>query len=133
MRPVQIPEQSTNHLASPFVQIAGRLIGQQILRSTNQRPRQHDSLLLAAGQLARPMMSARPQTNFVQTRHRLTRRFGVRHPTNQQRHHYILFGRKLRKQVVNLPNKTNFPIPELGKLSLRQRLQVSITAKDLAL
>ena len=46
-----------------LVEIAGRLVGQQQRRLHHQRPRNRDALLLAAGQLARPMLQTFGQSD----------------------------------------------------------------------
>jgi len=44
--------------ARPRVEVSGRLVGEQDRRSGNQRPRNRDALLLAAGQLIGVMVGA---------------------------------------------------------------------------
>src|SRR4029077_15696280 len=46
---------------------------------------------------------------------------------NQQRHHHVLLRRKLRQQIVNLPNKPNFPVPEVRLFRCREPSDFSTT------
>jgi len=58
--------QFKDQFAGASVQIAGRLIGQQDLRLSDERPGQRQPLLLAAGKLARTMMPAVFQSHLAQ-------------------------------------------------------------------
>ena len=42
----------------------------------------------------------------------------MRHPPDQQWHHHIFQRRKLRQQVVNLPNKPDLAITEISKFRI---------------
>ncbi len=65
MRPVQLPQHFRNHFARPFIQIPGRLIGEQIFWLPHKRPRQHHSLLFAAGEFSAPVVRPCSQPNFI--------------------------------------------------------------------
>ena len=53
-------------LGGVHVEIAGRLVGEQDARRVGDRARDRDALLLAAGQLRRPMRQALLQTEIAQ-------------------------------------------------------------------
>ena len=53
-------------LAGLGIQLAGGLVGEQHLRAARQRPGDRDPLLLAAGQLARPLPGVLVQADEVQ-------------------------------------------------------------------
>ena len=90
----------------------------------DQGPGQHHPLLLAPGKLARPVRGAGAQPDFLQPRQRRRRGFRVGNAPDQQRHHHVLQRRELRQQVVNLPDKTDFPVAEARQLGIRQRRQL---------
>ncbi len=66
MLPVQPRDQFKNQFPGAPIEIAGRLIGQQHLRLSDERPRQRQPLLLAARKLARTMMSAIFEAHLAQ-------------------------------------------------------------------
>ena len=69
--------------AGARVEVAGRLVGEDDLRPAGQRPRGRDPLLLAAGELARPVAQPVAQADGVDDRCRPTpgRRGGPRCPS----------------------------------------------------
>ena len=66
MLPVQPRDQLKNQFPGASIEIASRLIGQQYLRLGDERPCQCQPLLLAAGKLARTMMSALFEADLAQ-------------------------------------------------------------------
>src|ERR1041385_3712999 len=106
--------QVKHHFCGPVVQIAGWLIGHQDLWSCYQRTGQSDPLLFASGQLARAMMTAVCQSNLPQPSGSLLHGRSVRVASHKQRHGHVLLRRKLRQQVVKLPDKTDGPIAEIS-------------------
>src|SRR6516165_10696375 len=55
---VKVLEQGQDLVAGPAIQRAGRLVGQDESRIIHHRARNDDALLLASGELIRPMMAA---------------------------------------------------------------------------
>ena len=51
--------------------------------------------------------------HLIQPRQRFGGSLRVRPSPNQQRHHHVFLRRKLRQQIVNLPNKPNLPIAKI--------------------
>ncbi len=66
MLPVQPRNQLKNQFPGATIEIAGWLIGQQHLRLGDERTRQRQPLLLAAGKLTRTMMSAILKADLAQ-------------------------------------------------------------------
>jgi len=66
MLTMQSRNQFKNQFSGASVEIAGRLIGQQHLRLSDERPRQRQPLLLAAGKLSRTMMPTRFQSHLAE-------------------------------------------------------------------
>ena len=67
-------EQRQDLLAGPAVERTGGLVGEQDRRTVDQRARDRDALLLAAGQLAGTMLGAFAQADRVQRRMRAAQR-----------------------------------------------------------
>ena len=63
---MHLAEQGMQVTGGGFVEVAGRLIGEQDRRPADQRARHGDALLLAARQRARPMRGARRQPDARQ-------------------------------------------------------------------
>ena len=55
---VKVLEQGQDLVAGPAIQRAGRLVGQDESRIIHHRARNDDALLLASGELIRPVMAA---------------------------------------------------------------------------
>ncbi len=113
MGSMQGAQEIEDHLSGPEIQIPGWLVGQQNRRVSDQGARQYDSLLLASGQFPRTMPSACSKSYLLQPRRCCRSRPGVSLPSDQKRHHHVLQCRKFRQEIVNLPNKPNFPVPEI--------------------
>jgi hypothetical protein len=95
------------------VQVPGRLVGQQDLRPTDQRPRDRNSLLLPARERGRPVgepgLEAQPPEDLV----RRGLDVGGR-STHAERHGHVLGGRELRQQMVELEHESHDAVAELG-------------------
>src|SRR3954451_12627725 len=77
------------------------------------------------------MMRSGCKPNMFKLFHSRSRRFGPADTSNEQRHHHILQGGKLGKQIMRLPNKPNFPISEFREFRLAQPRNLSITKQYL--
>ncbi len=65
MHLVQLLQESGDHIARPFVEVACRFIGEQVTRVANQGSRQNHTLLLASGKLSGTVMCTCSQANFI--------------------------------------------------------------------
>ena len=131
MRPMQPLNQPEHRLRRPVIQIPRRLVRQQNLRLRHQSPRQANPLLLPAAQLTRPVRSPIRQPHLAQPEPRLLQRRRPPHSPRQQRHRHILQSRKLRQQIMKLPNIPHIPIPVLRGLPRRKRTQPVFPAPNL--
>ena len=66
--PCSSPQQGEDIRGRRGVQVAGRLVGEQQVGLGDQGPGDRDPLLLAAGQLARPVLDPVAEANPVQRR-----------------------------------------------------------------
>ncbi len=84
----------------------------RILRSGDQRTGQRYPLLLSSRQFAGPMTGSVRQPHLLQPVQGLLLRFLWGDASHQQGHRHVLNSRKLRKQIVKLPDKSEFPSSE---------------------
>ena len=102
----------------PGVEVAGRLVGEQQLRLVDQRARDRDALLLAAGELARLVLLAPREAHDREALSRLllalARRVAVRGV--DQRQLDVLERRRAGEQVERLEDEADLPVPDLGAL-----------------
>ena len=117
---VQPLHQIEDVVGGGLVQVAGRLVGQQQPGIVDQRAGQSHTLLLAAGELARAMFAARLKANFLEPMRRRFLRRQLCHATGQQRQGHILLRRKLRQQVMELPDVADFAIAKGRRIVLRK-------------
>jgi len=115
---VQVIQQLENHLTGPKIQVAGWLVGKQYAWCAHQRTGEHNTLLLPTRQLSGAVCRPRAQSDFIQPRQCVRGGFVPVSTANQQRHHHVFQRREFRQQVVNLPNKPNFPIAKVRLLGL---------------
>src|SRR5215813_5151772 len=112
--------QTENHLRGPAVEVAGGFVGHQDLGSGDQGPGQRYPLLFSAGQFAGAMVATVFQAYFAQPTGRHLHGLTVLGPSHQERHSNIFLRRKLWKQVVKLPDESNFPVAELRRRIVAQ-------------
>ena len=116
---------SKNHFAGPEVQVAGRLIGKQnglgfptsARASTTRCCSPPDNSPARCDARARSPTSSSLASDSVAAL--------ACAPPNQQWHHHVFLRRKLRQQVVNLPDKPNLPISEIRLISRRRAVNLS--------
>ena len=125
---MQACNQLEHRVGGVAVQVPSRFIGQQKLRLSDERAGQRRPLLLSAGKLSRPVMRPLRQPNFLQPRGCFFFRLRLRSPSHQQRHGHIFQRRKLRQQIMELPNKSNFAIAKIRCCVFRQRTQPQVGA-----
>jgi len=125
MRTMQTFQQFEDHLTVAKVEIPRGFIGEQNRRIPNQCARQHYSLLFAAGQLPGAVRSPGPDSNLVQPGRGISGGGSTRNSANEKRHHHVFQCRELRQKIVNLPDKSNFPISKIRPLRVRQLRDLS--------
>ena len=125
---VQTCNQLKYRVGCPAVQVAGRLICQQNLRLSDQRPRQCSTLLFTARKFACAMMTPLRQANFLQPLQGFLFGVGLRVAPHQQRHGNVLKRGKLRQQIVELPNEANFAVTKISSGIFRKRAQAKLRA-----
>ena len=107
------PQQRQHLLAGPGVQVAGRLVGEHHGGLGHQRPRNRHALLLAAGQLGRPVRQAVAE---VDRAHELVEQLGVAvAPGDRQRQADVLLRAQHRQQVEELEDEADLVAPQLGQ------------------
>ena len=118
------PQQAQQLGAGVRVEVAGRLVGEDDLRPADQRPRHRDPLLLAAGQLARPVPQPVGQADRVDHAPRPAR---GRAPAGQpQRQREFSRGGQRRQQVERLEHEPDPVPPQPGQLAVRRAGQVDV-------
>ena len=111
-------EEPHDRVAGVRVELAGRLIGQEQLRPVGQCPRDGNSLLLAAGELVRPMRGARTQAHQVEELGD-ARVAGPWVGANEaQRDLDVLGGRQDRQQPEGLEDEGHRRAPEPDEIRL---------------
>ena len=104
----------------PAVEIAGRLIGQQQLRTIDQRPRQRRPLLLTSGEFAWPVRHSRRQPYPVQ---RLPRQSITLRPIHLRKAHgqfYVLHQCHAGNQIEGLKHHSHRVQAVLGQILARE-------------
>src|SRR5258708_3696347 len=102
---VQFAENLDDHGFVGFVEIAGGLVGENDLRLIDQRARNRNALLLAAGELRGEMRQAVAQAHALQ--HFFSLLF-VRDAMEILRQHYIFKRREIRHQMKLLEDEADF-------------------------
>ena len=127
MRFVQPLNQRKHSLGGLPIEITRRFIRQQYLRLGHQCSGQRHPLLLPTAQLPRAMQRTIRQPDLAQPFLSLRNSGSPPHPTSQQRHGDILFRRKLRHEVVELPHITHLRIAKRRGLSARKHTELPIS------
>ena len=106
------------------VEVAGGLVGEHDVRLAHQRTGAGHPLLLAAGQLARPVPQPVPQLDGVDD---LVEPVGVRAaPRDGQRERDVLLGREGRDEVEGLEDEADSVPSQLGQRSLLERREIDV-------
>jgi hypothetical protein len=109
MQPLQQLEHSPSIL---LVQISGRFICQQHARPGDERPGNRYALLFPSGEFPCAVIGPLFQANLRQPLPRHPQRGSKIFAAQQQRHGYVFRSRKIRQQLVALPQKSHRAIPE---------------------
>ena len=114
---------SRNQIKNRFrclaVEVPRRLIGQQQLRPSDERPGQSHPLLLSAGKFAGTMMRPLLQSDLTQPAQSFWLDLLPGLPSHQQRHGNIFQRREFRQQIVKLPDKADFAVAKFCGFVLR--------------
>jgi len=123
------PAQQAEHVgAGPGVKVAGGLVGEDNLRAAGQRAGDRDPLLLAAGQLGRPVPQPVVQTHRAGHRRQPVRVGGPAGDIQRQRD--VLRRSQHRQQVVGLEHEPD-PVPaQPGQLPFAQARQLGAADPD---
>src|SRR5471030_1751208 len=123
------PLEDVHHLdARAAVEIAGWLVGEENRRVVEQRARDRDALLLAAGQLIRMMISAVGEADCLERGKRAAPPFGRRdfRRTIQERQLDVLHRRRAREQVEALEDEPDLAVANRRELVVVQAGDVAI-------
>src|SRR4029079_19595961 len=95
---------------------------QDLVGIANERSRDRDTLLLAAGELRRPVVHARTETDELQ---RLLRQLlAIADAALRQRHRHLVDGVEAREQVERLEDEAESPIPDVSELRIAKLVDV---------
>src|SRR2546423_10085193 len=126
----RVAEQLEDLAARRRVEVAGRLVGEPDRRARDERPGDRDTLLLAAGELARPVGAPIAEADLAGE---------LLEPTllrllagDRQREHDVLLRRQHREQVEELEDEADVLTPELRQLRVVQLRDVRAVDVDVA-
>src|SRR6266705_951488 len=134
VRAVQ-PFQQLEHSPSILlVQISGRFICQQHARPSDERPGNRNTLLFPSREFPCAVIGSMFQANLREPPPRHPQRGSEILTAQQQRHGYIFRSRKIRQQLVALPQKSHGTIPEFRQRRVMNRfngfrIEVYFTAR----
>src|SRR5216684_916696 len=134
VRAVQ-PFQQLEHSPSILlVQISGRFICQQHARPSDERPGDRNALLFPSGEFTCAVIGPVFQANLREPLPRHPQRGSKIFAAHQQRHGYVFRSRKIRQQLVALPQKSDGTIPEFRQRRVMNRfngfrIEVYFTAR----
>ena len=128
--PVELAEQGVDPLGGLRIEVAGGLVGQQQPRLEAQRPGQRHPLLLAAGELAGPVVEPVGQPHLRQHLLGAARASAAGQPPDQPGHHGVLERGELGQQVVALEDEADRLVAEAGQLLLVEGGQVAPLEED---
>ena len=113
---VELEEQLVDRLAGRAIEVAGRLVGEQQRRLEHHRARERHALLLAAGQLARPVREAVREADAAEDVGGAScARARIGDALDQRRHHHVLERGELGQQVMELEDEADAAVAELGE------------------
>ena len=109
---LQLADQLPHLLPRPRIEISRRFIGEEQLRSGDQRARERDTLPFTTGQFSRSMRRTCRKPDPIEQSHRAVPRLALRSSGYQMRHHHVFKRRKLRQQMMKLKDKPDPLIAE---------------------
>src|ERR1700674_841473 len=107
VRAVQPLQQLEHGPSILLVQISGRFICQQHARPSDERPGDRDALLFPSGEFTCAVIGPIFQTNLRQPLPRHPQCGSKIFAAHQQRHGYVFRSRKVRQQLVALPQESD--------------------------
>jgi hypothetical protein len=113
MRAMQPLQQLQHGPSILLVQISGRFIRQQHARPCDERPGNRYTLLFPARKFSRTVFGPVLQPNLRQPFPRRFQGSRLWFSAHQQRHRYVLCSRKIRQQLMPLPEKPHGSIAKL--------------------
>src|SRR6266568_3663617 len=134
VRAVQ-PFQQLEHSPSILlVQISGRFICQQHARPSDERPGDRNALLFPSREFPCAVIGSMFQANLREPPPRHPQRRSEILTAQQQRHGYVFRSRKIRQQLMALPQKSHGTIPEFRQRRVMNRfngfrIEVYFTAR----
>ena len=128
---VQALQQGKDDIRGAAVQVAGGLVSQQQFGLGDERARQRDALLLAAGELAGAVLRAVGQFHFAQPAGGHSQCGFAGDAAGEQRHGDVFQRGELRQQVVELPDVADGAVAEVSLLRGRERGELNPGADHL--
>jgi hypothetical protein len=133
---VQVEQQRRDNRRRGLIEVAGRLVAEHQARLVDERARDGDALLLAARQLAGPVLDAVAKPDLLD---QLTRQRRPIAPLrllgaagDERRHQDVLDDRALRQQAVILKDEADLLVAEVRQLGGRQRERVAAVERHRA-
>ena len=126
-------QQADDLVAGLRVQVAGRLVAQDQRRVGDHRPRQRNTLLLAAGKLRRAVLAAIGQTHTGQRLVGPLQGRCTRHAVQDERHGDVLPRREHGDQVEELEDEADARAAQRRERVVVQRAQVGVAKQTLPL
>src|SRR5688572_398727 len=108
---IQLLEDPDDLVARARIEIAGRLVGQEIARLHDDRSTDRDALALTARELIRPMIDARLEADRLQDRGGPLATHSRRGARQHERQLDVLERRQPRDQVEELEDEPDVPLP----------------------
>src|SRR5271167_2349945 len=130
--PIQFVKQLMHSGGRLRIEVPRRLVGQQQLGPQDDRARDRDALLLAAGQFSRTALELVAQADDFEHLGRAPARFGVVDTIDQRRHHHVFLRREVGQQVMELEHEAQLQVAELRQRFLIERKQILALEKNLA-
>ena len=121
---VQVTQQVDDRGSRGGVEVAGGLVGQQEGRGTDDRAGDGDALLLAAGELARPVVGAVCQPDALQRARRARPPLACRDPAVQQARRDVVERAEPLQQEELLEHEADGTAAQRGQAPVTERRQV---------
>ena len=118
---MHVSKEGVQRLGGRFVEIAGRLVGEQQRRTHHERARHRDTLLFSTRQHAGPMREPIAEPDAAQQVFRARPRLVHRDPGDPHRHLGVLGGVELREQMMELEHEADLSVAERDDLLIGQR------------
>src|SRR5215469_8481616 len=124
-------QESQDLIRGLAIEVPGRLIAHQQLRVGDQRPRDRDALLLAAGELLRFVLGAIGKPDDLQRHPDVLAPLCGRELGEQQRQLDVAFRGEHRHEVVELEDEADVVGAPVGELAARELVDAATANDDL--